>query len=72
MRRVVLRLPTCAFYPKSLLSSRSPSSRLPKLDPTTLANLIITTASLVIVILVLLSYLVYLLQRALRPQIYPV
>ena len=51
MRRVVLRLPTCAFYQVSS-----------NLDSIALTILVIVNTSLVIVFLVLTSYLVYLVR----------
>ena len=60
MRRVVLRLPTCAFYQISVQN----------LDPLTLIILVVIDIALVVAILVLVSYLVHFLRFTLRPQVY--
>src|SRR5712671_5036283 len=52
MRRIVLRLPTCAFYQVSS-----------NLDSIALTILVIVNTSLVITFLVLTSYLVYLVRH---------
>src|SRR5712671_392624 len=46
-------------------------SQLPNLDPVALTILVIVNTSLVVVSLVLASYLVHLLHRALQVQVYP-
>src|SRR5712675_3370881 len=47
-----------------------PPSQLPNLDPVALTILVIVNTSLVVVSLVLASYLVHLLHRALQVQVY--
>jgi hypothetical protein len=47
-------------------------SQCPNLDPIALIILVIINTSLVVITLVLISYLVHLLRRALQPQIYPI
>jgi len=60
MRRVVLRLPTCAFYQVSASN----------LDLLALIILVVINTSLVVVVLVLVSYLVHFLRWTLQPQVY--
>ena len=69
MRRVVLRLPTCAFPPKSSSYKISPSVNLDSIA--LLALVAINTSSLAIA-LILISYLVYTLRRALEIQAVPI
>ena len=70
MRRVVLRLPTCAFPPKSSSYKRSLLD-FSKLDSIALLALIAINTSLIAIALVLISYLVYTLRRALEIQAVP-
>ena len=70
MRRVVLRLPTCAFPPKSSSYKRS-LLVFSNLDSIALLALVAINTSLVAIALVLISYLVYTLCRALEIQVVP-
>src|SRR5882762_7826102 len=47
-------------------------SQCPNLDPLALIILVVINTSLVVVTLVLVSYLIHLLRRALQPQIYAI
>jgi hypothetical protein len=60
MRRVVLRLPTCAFYQVSAQTW----------IPIALIILVVVNTSLVVATLVLISYLIHFLRFALQPQVY--
>src|SRR5882762_9993636 len=47
-------------------------SQCPNLDPITLIILVVINPSLVVVTLILISYLIHLLRRALQPQFYAI